>query len=73
MAAETTSGAAPGVEPTRLGRAPLSDAFADEECDAADEPIALAWREQAHRHARRHRRWLPARSETTMPGCGHEV
>jgi hypothetical protein len=73
MAAETTSGAAPDVEPTRLGRTPLSDAFVHEQCDAADEPIALALRERAHRHARRHRRWLHARSETTTAGCGDEV
>lgn len=71
MAAKTTSGAAPSrADNTHPDPAGVRDAFADEHSDVCETPAVGDGREQAHVHARRHRRWLRAR---TNPEGDHDI
>ena len=71
MAAKTTSGAAPSrADNTHPDPTGVRDAFADEHSDVSETPAVGGGREQAHVHARRHRRWLRAR---TNPEGDHEI
>ena len=71
MAAKTTSGAAPShADNTQPDPAGVRDAVADEHSDVSETPAVGGGREQAHLHARRHRRWLRAR---TNPEGDHDI
>ena len=71
MAAKTASGSAPSrADNTHPDPAGVRDAFADEHCDVSEAPAVGGGREQAHVHARRHRRWLRAR---TNPEGDHAI
>ncbi len=59
MAAKTTSGAAPSsADGAWLDVARPPDTLANERSDISETPTLRGGREQAHVHARRHRRWL---------------
>lgn len=71
MAARTTSGSAPRrADNTHPDPAGVRDAVADEHSDVSETPAVGGGREQAHVHARRHRRWLRAR---TNPEGDHDI
>ena len=62
MAAKTMIGSAPShADSAHADLAGVRDAFADEHSDVSETPAVGGGREQAHVHARRHRRWLRAR------------
>jgi hypothetical protein len=71
MAAKTTSGSAPSrADSAHPDLAGVRDAFADEHSDVSETPAVGGGREQAHVHARCHRRWLRAR---TNPEGDHDI
>ena len=71
MAAKTTSGAAPSrADGACHDVARLPDMLATERSDISEAPTLRGGREQAHVHARRHRRWLRAR---TNPEGDHDI
>ena len=59
MAAKTMTGSSPSrADRTHADLAGVRDAFADDHSDVSETPAPRGGREQAHVHARRHRRWL---------------